>query len=138
MGNCKNLEHAEHNLEVCKHLYDNTEFNDWVITTAFYSALHFVRHTILPYKYINNGKTKIFSDFETMYSAIGRPQNKSKHIFLLDLVENELQEIHVEYNTLLDLANSSQYINYNFEDSQAKLAVNYLKRIKEFCQEDKS
>lgn len=41
-------QHAIHNEEACDFLLSSNKFNDWVITTAFYSALHFVQHEIFP------------------------------------------------------------------------------------------
>ncbi len=48
MINEDNLEYAQHNEKACKYLDKKPEFTDWVITTAFYSALHFVRYKIFP------------------------------------------------------------------------------------------
>lgn len=51
-----NLDHATHNEEVCSHLDDNTKYSDWIITTAFYSAMHFMKHKIFPLKIIDQAK----------------------------------------------------------------------------------
>lgn len=57
------LAHAGHNEQVCKHLCSKPSYSDWVITTAFYSAIHYVRHLMLPV--IVNGKS--YSDFEHFF-----------------------------------------------------------------------
>lgn len=45
------LNHAKHNYEVCFFLYEKTKYNDWIITTAYYSAIHFVYYKLFPNKY---------------------------------------------------------------------------------------
>lgn len=40
--------HAAHNEKACDYLLKSRLFNDWVITTAFYSALHYVQDEIFP------------------------------------------------------------------------------------------
>ena len=56
-----NLEHALHNEETCNYFNKKPDFLDGVITTAFYSDLHFVRDKLLPIEVeINNKKVKIF------------------------------------------------------------------------------
>jgi hypothetical protein len=42
------LTHALHNETVCNYLFADARFSDWVITAAFYSALHFVHHELFP------------------------------------------------------------------------------------------
>lgn len=44
------LDHAKHNERVCNYLGKNADFGDWVITTSFYAAMHYVRHLIVPIK----------------------------------------------------------------------------------------
>lgn len=51
------FQHAEHNKRVCDFLSKKGEFPDWVVITAFYSAMHFVLADALPYK----GKNDVVS-----------------------------------------------------------------------------
>ena len=44
----KSIDHAKHNESVCNYLGRNSAFGDWVITSAFYSAMHYVRHLMIP------------------------------------------------------------------------------------------
>lgn len=37
---------AKHNEELWELLLKNGKFSDWVITAAFYSALHYVEHEV--------------------------------------------------------------------------------------------
>lgn len=35
-------EHEQHNEELCDFLIADGKFTDWIVTTSFYSALHYV------------------------------------------------------------------------------------------------
>lgn len=43
--------HGQHNEEVCDLLLLQKKYPDWVITTAFYAALHFVSYKIFPFNH---------------------------------------------------------------------------------------
>ncbi|MEJ7683795.1 MAG: hypothetical protein WKG06_39235 [Segetibacter sp.] len=49
--NKERLDHAIHNENVCSYLELKKEYADWIITTAFYSALQFVSYKIFPLKF---------------------------------------------------------------------------------------
>ena len=48
METWKNMkqEHAKHNEDACHYLNQSGKYNDWVITTAFYSAMHYVQYEL--------------------------------------------------------------------------------------------
>lgn len=132
MGNCNNIRHAQHNEKACLYLNGSDEFRDWVITTAFYSAMHFIRSIILPYKLVEGGKTITLADFESLYIRL-KKGSQTKHRFLLDFVEETHPEISNDYNNLFDLAYKARYVNYQFDKSISDLAMKRLKNIKEYC-----
>jgi len=74
-------EHAEHNESLCELLLNNGNYNDWVITTAFYSAIHFVRHKIFPLdKYDpQTGSQESFSNFNDYLNRFSRVDKNRKH-----------------------------------------------------------
>lgn len=69
-------EHAQHNLEVYKYLRKDLKFIDWIITTAFYSALHFIEYQVFPFTIEIGGKKQSFNSIGeyTQYSG-----KRSKH-----------------------------------------------------------
>ena len=75
MGNSRNLEHAEHNEKAYRYLCQEPEFSDWIITTAFYSAIHYIRHRMFPFEdQLKNGKKIHFDKIqESPELLIGRP-----------------------------------------------------------------
>lgn len=133
MGNCNNLEQATHNEKVCGYLSKKNDFSDWVITTSFYSALHYVRHLILPYRHntIHSGE-KEFADFESLFSNLKR-SNEGRHGFQNRIVNEKFHSIRFEYQRLYELSNEARYVNYKYIREDAVSAQQYLKKIKDFC-----
>ena len=132
MKNEDNLEYALHNEKTCKYLDKKPEFADWVITTAFYSALHFVRFKIFPVTLIKNGKNIKVKDFEN-YFRINNPLDVSKHSLLSDLVEEKHSEIANDYNKLRDISWSARYSNYKYSREISNDAKKRLQKIKDYC-----
>lgn len=132
MKNDDNLEYATHNERVCRYLDKKSEFSDWVITTAFYSALHFVRYKIFPITIQRNDKSVKISDFEQYY-RINNPQNRSKHSLLSDLVDELHPDVANDYNKLRDISWSARYHNYKFPREVSNDAKKRLERIKSYC-----
>jgi hypothetical protein len=132
MGNSNNLQHARHNEKVCKYLNKKEEFSDWVITTAFYSALHFVRYKIFPLRSTNRGKQITYNDFEQCY-RYDNPANLPKHEFLVEKVTEHIPEIASHYAFLHDTCKNARYINYKYSREVSSKAVKYLKNIEEVC-----
>lgn len=137
MAKQKSKEHAEHNEKVCSYLDSSNNFPDWVITTSFYSSLHYLRHRIFPFKVIldkKNPSVKIdtFDEFHSFESSQGR--KLGRHERFRCLVEKKCPvEIAACYSKLLDLSFSARYSEYNYDTSFAIDAKAKLKEIKEFC-----
>lgn len=126
------LDHALHNEKACKYLNRKPDFTDWVITTAFYSALHFLRNKIFPMTIVENGKKITVSDFND-YCLIKRI-NKGKHGALASLIEEKYPELADHYNQLKDISWTARYNCYEYEREISNLAVKRLEIIKKLCQ----
>lgn len=131
------LEHALHNEEVCK-LLSGTKFKDWKVTTAFYSALHFVRHKIFPIKQKTPDGQKFQIDSFNQYYRGFNPKNLGKHELLMKLVETHCPDIKVEYKWLLDTCMSARYHNFNISDKVAQKVDVNLQKIKVYCTSNSS
>ena len=59
-------EHAEHNESACDYLLQSGKYNDWVVTTAFYSAMQYLHNELFPLEY-NNAE---YSNFNSYYDSI--------------------------------------------------------------------
>jgi hypothetical protein len=126
------LNHALHNEKVCEVVCQNG-FYDWAITTAFYSALHFVQHKIFPIneKTKDGHKFKV-SSFNQYYKAFNI-HGKSKHELLIDLVQEHCAAIAPEYIWLHDTCRNARYHQHNIKEPTAIKAKEWLKKIKEYC-----
>ena len=85
------LGQARHNEKLCLFLDDNSEYPDWVVTTSYYSAIHYV-YQLFPLKIIIGGKTKSFENFYRYYSHIRRDKQISKHDATIQLAEEHYPE----------------------------------------------
>lgn len=132
MGNSNNLLHAQHNEKTCKYLRIKPDYLDWVITTAFYSALHYVRFKMLPQKVTRpTGEVEI-NDFETFYSLCKKP-HQGRHGFQSEQVDNLFPNISAEYSQLKDMCETARYKNYKYDRKISNLAFDRLQTIKNFC-----
>lgn len=128
--------HGLHNENACEYLTLNVDFKDWVITTAFYSALHFVSSKIFPFKApAIEGKQTSIENIDQYYNYTkAKARNISKHELLLDLIENRFNDQTYEwYDWLLSTATTARYSHYQYDPEIANRAVVYLKKIKKSC-----
>ena len=140
MGSQQDLKHALHNEDVFKYLLLKKEFTDWIITTAFYSALHFVDYKLFPQTYTDKTTKITISDMDSyVLSALNR-YGTDKHVCRLKMVQRELKPIAVEFGWLFTNCNTARYRNYIFPNPgiTCQLAEEYLKIIKDFVHKPKT
>lgn len=121
--------HGEHNEQLCNHLLQIKGFNDWVVTTAFYAALNYVKHEIFP---LNLPGKKKYPDFEQYFGLVDRGR-LDKHESLRDLVCKNLNKCAGAYRWLLDSSKNSRYHNYRVSDQEAQKAKSMLEVVKGHC-----
>jgi hypothetical protein len=122
------LEHALHNESVCNYLSESDTWNDWVVTTAFYSAVHFVEARIFPYK----AGDQVFERFEDYYAAkIDRAKNS--HECRKNLVRAKINMAFTAYKWLFENCNSARYVDYRVSPEDAKTAKLKLAVVKSLC-----
>jgi hypothetical protein len=125
-----NKQKAAHNESLCDLLIQNGQYNDWVITTAFYSAIHYVKHQIFPVTV--NGRT--YSNFDNYYSGeIQNRTRKTKHRALIDLVSTELSACYTSFKWLHDKCHNSRYNNHHVSGPLAQAARQHLTVVKNNC-----
>jgi len=120
--------HALHNEHVCLHLHGTGKYNDWVVTTAFYAALHYVQHEIFPLQH----KGTTYHDFSHYYSRVMKPQNNkiNKHAATIELVKSHIAPADVSYRALFDASMNARYSHYNVSPAKAAHAKALLDKIK--------
>ncbi len=121
-------EQGLHNEEACNALIGLTGFNDWVVTTAFYSALHFVDHAMFPRKY----KNKLYRHFGE-FSRDENYQNLSRHEFRCDIVWQFFPSIGPDFEWLFNQCMIARYRDYHVSIKDATEARESLSRIKDLC-----
>ncbi|MDI9319725.1 MAG: hypothetical protein QM530_04540 [Phycisphaerales bacterium] len=135
MARFPKIEHAAHNKEVCEFLSDKIEYLDWVITTAFYSAIHYIDHKIFPIKVkkSNGGKytIKTIDEYRNLY-----PKNIDKHSYRATLVNDRCPEISGSFNWLRSTCSTARYTDYKFKDPEIVLEITkkHLEEIVEYCE----
>jgi len=120
--------HALHNEDACNFLFSSKKFNDWVVTTAFYSALHYVQNEIFPIK----EKEKTFNNIDSYFSYY-KPLRKTgcnRHLLTLELVKVHISPAYKFYKRLYDNCMNARYKNYNISFPLAKISKEDLDDIK--------
>jgi hypothetical protein len=131
------LQHALHNERASKHLKTKAEFTDWVVTTTFYSAVHFIEHFVFPFDHEENGvthKLKSIADYQRL-----RKSAKSKHELRHDLVIWKCPDLEVAFKWLYDTCYNARYFDYELPNPNmaAQIADGYLNKIKVHCEKKK-
>lgn len=124
--------HAQHNKAVSDHLLAQTSFNDWVVTTAFYAALHYVQGKIFPY----TEGSQTFQDIDSYVSHLNRASSgrtHTKHSAVKALVGKQLPHIRNEYRKLFDTCMTARYFMYKVQKSAALDAQAVLLLIEQAC-----
>lgn len=122
--------HAERNERLCRKLRKDGDYLDWVVTTSFYSALHFVQNEIFP---LDNGARK-YTNFENYYNShtfVGK--RPSKHKATIDLTFEHLGDAGESYEWLHDTCITARYHRYNIPEAIADKAIEHLEIVKGYC-----
>ena len=125
--------HGLHNTKVCDLLIQNGsgDYNDWIVTTAFYAALHFVHHHLFPIP-INR---RNYKNFESYYNGEYPDSELPKHTVTRNLVKEYIPEISSKYNWLFKECHNARYIHYNTHGDIANTAKGYLEEIKNMTED---
>jgi hypothetical protein len=124
-------DHAIHNEHACEFLHKDGKYCDWVVTTAFYSALHYVQHEIFP----KNIAGMDYNTFDKYYNEHYRniTNKPSKHVSTINLIRSELgDQVHENYNWLFGVCMNARYRNYQTHPFVAEECLKRLQRIKSF------
>jgi hypothetical protein len=122
------IEQGEHNEALCEELAKSGKWNDWVITTAFYSALHFVENKIFPLKI----KDTTYNSFDLYYPS--RTDNsRGQHEARLRLVKERLNMAYSSYRFLYNNSRTARYNNYKVSPEMASMAKLKLAVVKSLC-----
>lgn len=121
-------DHARHNEALCRFLSTDGRWPDWVITTAFYSALHFVEGKIFPLR--EDGV-----DYPSMseYCSKGPGHGDAKHNVRMGLVCREINASYDAYLWLYRSSHNARYVKYDVDQRVAEKAVSLLDEVIRHC-----
>lgn len=120
-------EHGERNKNLSNELLDNKKYFDWVITTAFYSSIHFVEDKILPCE-IKGKNCKNIDEVKRAYSMPGRHASRERMVS-----EKVNFSIGAKYKWLDDKSRYARYTTYKVTATEAEKAKQYLQEIFDAC-----
>lgn len=127
----KRKEHGERNKNLSNQLLYSKLYFDWVITTAFYSSIHFVEDHILPCT-INEKVCKNIDEVKKSYSMPGRHASRERLV-----VDKMNHSIGAKYKWLDDKSRYARYTTYKVTVSEAEKAKQYLEEIYNACYPNK-
>ena len=122
--------HAAHNEAACDLLHKSAEFPDWVVTTAFYAAMHAIYEQLFPLKTGSTSHASFdiwFGQLHSHRAGHGRP---TKHEATVDLVRQHLPHVASNYRLLKDACFNARYRNYKIKPEEATVARHQLQLIK--------
>ena len=126
------LSHAEHNEKTSEYLSKENGYDDWVITTCFYSAMHYMHHKLFPMTVSKDGEDLVLNSF-LEYCAFHKRYGQ-KHKLMRSLIEENCPtDISTVYNQLLDISWTARYSNYQFSKKISKLTQRRLVAIRSYC-----
>lgn len=131
MNRKERLARAKHNEEVSKYLTNQVKYSDWVVTCAFYSALHYIEYKGFPLNLAGKSKKNQIRSIGHYRSAMGL--SCSLHEARHHLVKNHHPAIATTYQQLYDLCHTARYRKYSSNKKDADVALKWLQIIKNHC-----
>ena len=123
----KKREFGERNQALSNDLLAGKVYYDWVVTTAFYSAIHFVEDFALPAE-INGRQCADIADVKNAYKTEGRHAARERLVF------GQINSfVGARYKWLDDHSRNARYKTYKAQSSEALKAQEYLNFIHKHC-----
>lgn len=123
----KKREFGERNQTLSNLLLEGKLYYDWVVTTAFYSAIHFVEDFALPTE-INGRNCDDIADVKNAFQTEGRHAARERLVFAkID------SYVGVRYKWLDDHSRNARYKTYKAQPAEALKAQEYLNYIYKHC-----
>jgi len=119
--------HAIRNKDLSDELLLGKKYFDWAVTTAFYSAIHFVEDKILPCE-VNGKWCENIDDVKRAYHMPGRHASRERLV-----MEKMDVSTGAKYKWLDDKSRYARYTTYKVTVSEAEKASQFLKEIVKKC-----
>jgi len=119
------------NEALCDHILSTGMWNDWVVTTAFYSARYYVESCLFPLTLGENTYTG-FEDYFIDRNKHG-DYSRNEHQSRITLVHQKLKPASNAYKFLMEASISARYDGYKVDVATAHKARERLDLIKNCC-----
>ncbi|MBU0487531.1 MAG: hypothetical protein KKD31_06215 [Bacteroidetes bacterium] len=124
------LKHGRHNEELFLALFEEGVYRDWVITVAFYTAIHYVEERLFPTRFYN---AEVHS-LEEAHERIPVNRRFSRHTTRGQLVQSRLPKSYQSYDKLRKQSQNARYVDYQISDQLYKKSKEWLTNIKNVCE----
>jgi hypothetical protein len=116
----KKKEFGDRNKTLSNKLLDEKTYYDWVVTTAFYSSIHYVEDYILP-TIVGGIDCNCIAKVKKAYNMRGRHEARERLVF-----DKLGPIIGSRYKWLDDRSRNSRYETFKLQSSEALKAKEYL------------
>lgn len=126
--------HAIHNCDFLETFCQTHQYNDWTITVSFYAALHLIEYAINKTNTLTFGGNSISiihtdelkKELNKKNIQINNLASTSQHILRESLVNENFPEISIEYTYLYNYSVTARYLQYQWQNSEADMAITCL------------
>ncbi|MCD8406929.1 hypothetical protein LNI96_03240 [Tenacibaculum dicentrarchi] len=122
-------QHAQRNKALSIQLLKEGTYLDWVVTTSFYSSIHFIENNLLPTTIKGKTCSELF-DVKKVYKTDNLHQTRE---FLCQ--EKLTFDTAIKYKWLSDNSKNARYTSYKISKSVAEKALKNLELIEKECKE---
>lgn len=119
--------HGERNKDLSLQLLQQKVYFDWVVTTSFYSSIHFVEDKLLPCQ-INGQTCSNINEVKKAYNLKGRHESRQRLV-----TEHMTPSNAAKYKWLDDRSRFSRYTTYKVTSAEAEKAKEFLQAIHKEC-----
>lgn len=127
MANKSKEEHAQRNRTLSIQLLEQGTYLDWVVTTSFYSSIHFIENNLLPTTIDGNTCSQLY-DVKKVYKADNLHQTREW------LCQDKLTfDTASKYKWLSDNSKNARYTSYKISKAVAEKALKNLDIIEKEC-----
>lgn len=139
----EHLSHGNHNIDFLSYIYPQQDFNDWIVTAAFYSSVHIIECLIFRLKKVRYRSRELqvlhAKEFFNQIIKAGLPlprytKSKSDHAARLLIVYLNYSEVASQYKRLYNASETARYRQYIWNRPVAETMVKAdLQAIIDWC-----
>lgn len=127
MAKKNKLEHANRNKALAVKLLQESVYFDWVVTTSFYSSIHFIENHLFPTTIMDTTCDNLF-DAQKKYNSANLHETREC------LCQDKLTfDVALKYKWLSDNSKNARYTSYKISKAVAEKAIVNLNAVETAC-----